>query len=171
MSETPETHTSALCDCGSVELRATGAPITSVVCYCDDCQEGSRRIEALQDAVPVRDSDGGTAYVLYREDRVEWSRGSQLLQRHKIREKSATNRVVATCCNSAMFMDFDDSKHWVSVYRARFGEDPPPLQMRICTKFKPENGGVPDDVPGYPSFPARFFAKLAAARIAMLLDR
>jgi hypothetical protein len=31
----------ASCACGSVELEASGAPITSVVCYCDDCQEGS----------------------------------------------------------------------------------------------------------------------------------
>ncbi len=171
MSEPSKTLTTARCACGSVELQAIGAPITCVVCYCDDCQEGSCRIEALPNALPVRDPDGGTAYVLYREDRVECSKGTQFLQRHKLREKSATNRAVATCCNSAMFMDFDDSKHWVPVYRARFGEDRPPVEMRVLTKFKPENDGVPDDVPSYSSLPLTFMAKLAAARIAMLLDR
>ena len=70
-----------------------------------------------------------------------------------------------------MFLNFDDRKHWVSIYRARFQGDVPPLQMRICTKFKPENGDVPRDVPGYASFPLKFLAKLLAARIAMLLHR
>jgi hypothetical protein len=161
----------ASCSCGSVELEAIGAPITSVACYCDDCQEGSRRIEALPNARPVQDPDGGTAYVLYRKDRVKCSRGALLLKSYKITEKSATNRVVATCCNSAMFLNFDDGKHWVDVYRSRFKGDLPPVQMRICTKFQPANCAVPTDVPGYSRFPLKFLAKLLGARIAMLLHR
>ena len=171
MSAPPKNDMTASCSCGSVELEATGAPIASVVCYCDDCQEGSRKIEALPNARPVQDSDGGTAYILYRKDRVKCSRGALLLKSHKISEKSATNRVVATCCNSAMVMKFDDARHWVSMYRARFQGDIPPLEMRICTKFKPANGDVPRDVPSYPTFPLKFLAKLLAARIAMLLHR
>lgn len=169
MSETPRNHATARCSCGSVELEAIGAPIVSAVCYCDDCQEGSRLIEALPNARPVRDPDGGTAYLVYRKDRVKCSRGTQFLQGHKIREKSPTNRVVATCCNSAMFLNFDDGKHWVDIYRARFQGDIPPLQMRIFTKFKAENADMPNDVPSYPAFSLRFLAKLLAARIAMLL--
>jgi hypothetical protein len=45
------------------------------------------------------------------------------------------------------------------------------LQIRICTKFKPENGDLPSDVPSYSSYPLKFLAKLVAARIAMLLHR
>jgi hypothetical protein len=171
MSEPQKNNLTASCSCGSVELEAIGAPIASVVCYCDDCQEGARQIEALPNALPVQDLDGGTAYILYRKDRVKCSRGALLLRSHKIREKSATNRVVATCCNSAMVLKFDDMKHWVSMYRARFQEDIPPLQMRICTKFSPENAVVPGDVPSYSTFPLMFLAKLMAARIAMLLYR
>jgi hypothetical protein len=161
----------ASCSCGSVELEALGAPITSVICYCDDCQEGSRQIEALPNAPPVLDPDGGTAYILYRKDRVRCSMGAPLLKRYKIRENSATSRVVATCCNSAMLLNFDDGKHWVDIYRSRLQGDVPPLQMRICTKFKAQNGEVPSDVPGYSTFPLKFLAKLLAARIAMLLHR
>lgn len=171
MSAPPKNDMTASCSCGSVELEAIGAPISSVVCYCDDCQEGSRQIEALPNARPVQDPDGGTAYILFRKDRVRCSRGARLLKSHKIRERSATNRVVATCCNSAMFLNFDDGRHWVSMYRARVQGDIPPLQMRICTKFKPENGDVPSDVPSYSTFPLKFLAKLLAARIAMLLHR
>jgi hypothetical protein len=38
------------CSCGQVECEATGAPIVTVACYCDDCQEGSRQIEELPNA-------------------------------------------------------------------------------------------------------------------------
>jgi hypothetical protein len=169
MSELSKAVIAARCACGGVEFEATGAPIVSVVCYCDDCQEAGRRIEALPNAPPVRDEDGGTAYLVYRKDRVKCSRGAQLLQRIKIKDKSPTNRVVAGCCNSAMILNFDDAKHWVDVYRARVAGDAPPLQMRVCTRFS--SGDVPRDVPGYPSFPLGFLAKLLAAKIAMLLHR
>ena len=161
----------ASCACGKVELDVVGAPITSVVCYCDDCQEGSRRIEAMSNAPAVRDGDGGTAYVTYRKDRVRCSTGDSLLKKCKIRDSSATNRVVATCCNSAMFLGFDDAKHWVCVYRARLRGDVPRLQMRICTKFRRDVGDVPDDVPSHSGYPIALLAKLVAAKIGMLFRR
>jgi hypothetical protein len=123
----------ASCLCGRVALEATGAPIVSNVCYCDDCQEGARRIEALPNAVAILDPDGGTAYLLFRKDRMVCSKGAALLKSYKLKETSATNRVVATCCKSAMFMNFDRGPYWVSAYRARFHGDLPPVEMRICT--------------------------------------
>jgi hypothetical protein len=86
-------------------------------------------------------------------------------------DKSATNRVVASCCDSAMFVNFDDARHWVCVYRARFQGEVPPVQMCICTKFKPHNVNLPPDIPSYSGYPARLIAKLVAARVAMLLRR
>lgn len=148
-----------------------GAPITSLVCYCDDCQEGSRRIEALPHGRTVRDTDGGTAYVAYRKDRVRLTKGAPLLQDHKLREISPTKRLVATCCGSAMLLGFDDAKHWVDVYRARLHGDPPALEMRVCTRFRPGGAALPPDVPTYEGFPIRFLAKLLAARLGMALRR
>jgi hypothetical protein len=170
MPEASKYEMTAHCECGRVALAMIGAPITSVVCYCDDCQEGARQIEALPDAPPVKDPDGGTAYIVYRKDRVRCSTGSQLLKSYKIKEGTATNRVVATCCNTALFLNFDDSKHWVDVYRARVPGVVPPLQMRICTKFKPGDGGTPADAPGYPAYPFKFLARLLAARLAMMVS-
>lgn len=161
----------ARCACGSVEVEAAGAPIVSVACYCDDCREGSRGIEALPGAPRVLDPDGGTAYVLYRKDRVTYAKGAGLLASRKLKDKSDTNRIVATCCHSAMVMRFDDSKHWVPVYRERVQGDVPPVEMRICTKFAPDAARVPRDVPTYPGFSVRFIGKLLRARIAMLLGR
>jgi hypothetical protein len=161
----------ATCACGSVELNASGAPIVSSVCYCEDCQKGADQIEALPNAGTVRDPDGGTAYILYRKDRIECSKGADLLRRYKLKDTSVTNRVVAACCNSAVFMDFDRGPHWVSAYRTRFHRDLPPLQMRICTKSKPDGVALPDDVPSHRGYPPALIVKLLASRIAMLLGR
>jgi hypothetical protein len=160
----------ASCACGSVVFEAAGAPIVSAVCYCDDCQTGGRRIEALPNAGPVLDADGGSAYLLYRKDRYVCSKGAELLQSHKLSDRSPTKRVVAGCCNAAMFLGFDDSKHWVSAYRARF-QDPPPVQMRIQTRFRPPVGELPADAPSYPGFAPGILGKLLGARIAMLFGR
>lgn len=161
----------ATCSCGEVELNAFGKPIVSSVCYCDDCQKGADQIEALSNAYAVRDPDGGTAYILYRKDRIERSQGAELLRSYKLKETSATNRVVAACCNSAMFVNFDRGPHWVSVYRARFHGELPPLQLRICTKFKSDGVVLPDDAPSYRGYPPSLIVKLLASRVAMLLGR
>ncbi|MGY8705562.1 hypothetical protein RAD16_07430 [Bradyrhizobium sp. 18BD] len=161
----------ATCACGEVEVRAFGKPIVSAACHCDDCQRGAVQIEALPNAPAVRDPHGGTAYMLFRKDRFECARGAERLTPHKLKQTSPTNRLVATCCNSAMFMNFDKGPHWVSVYRTRFHDDLPPLQARICTKFKPADVVLPDDVPSYRSFPPGFIVRLLASRIAMALGR
>jgi hypothetical protein len=161
----------ATCVCVGVELNAFGAPIVVSVCYCEDCQKGADQIESLPNAGAVRDPDGGTAYILYRKDRIACSKGAELLRSYKLKETSVTNRVVATCCNTAMFMNFDKGPHWVSAYRARFHGELPPLQFRICTKFKPDGVELPDDVPSARGYPPALIVKLLASRVAMVLGR
>jgi hypothetical protein len=162
--------TTVRCACGRVELEAGGDPIMSAVCYCGNCQEGSHRIAALPDGRPVCGPDGGTWLVLYRKDRVARSKGAELLRGLKNREESPTSRVVAACCDSPLYLDFEKG-HWLSVYRAALGEDAPPPQMRVQTKSRPAGIDLPDDVPAYPGYPLKFLTKLLAARIAMLLGR
>lgn len=157
----------ARCACGGVELETTGAPILGAACYCADCQEAGRQIEQLPDAPRVLDPDGGTDFLLYRKDRVKYIKGAELLFDHRLKEASVTRRVVAKCCNSAMFLDFQKG-HWFSVYRARFAGNAPPLQMRVQTKSRPQAAGDPDDIPSYAGYPPKFMLKLVAARIAML---
>lgn len=157
----------ARCTCGQVELEAIGVPITCIVCYCDDCQAGARQIEALSNAAAVGEPDGGVGYVAYRKDRVRILKGTELLRGYKLREKSATNRMVATCCNAALILTFDDSKHWVDVFRARVIGHAPPVQLHVCTKYR--QGVSRDTVPSFSGFPLRFVAKLVAAKLAMML--
>ena len=168
---TPSPTLTASCACGRVEVTAFGKPIVSGVCYCADCQKGGAQIEALPNAGAVRDADGGTACILYRKDRIACSKGAELLKPYKIKASSVTNRVVATCCNSAMFMNFDRGPHWVTAYRARFRGPLPPLQVRICTKSKPDGVVLPNDVPSHPGYPPGMIFKLLASRLAMLFGR
>lgn len=163
-------RTVARCSCGGVEVEAFGDPITSVVCYCESCQEGSRQLEALPNGRPVCDSDGGTAYALYRKDRIEYSKGSRLLRGYKLGDESSTKRVVAACCNSPVFLEFEKG-HWLSVYRTALRGELPPLEMRVHTKSKPAGSDLPNDIPRYSGYSAKFMAKLFAAWIAMLLRR
>ncbi len=168
MPSTLQQKRTARCTCGSVELETTGAPILGATCYCDDCQEAGRQIERLRNAPRVLDPNGGTDFLLYRKDRLKFIKGAELLLDHKLKEGSATRRVVARCCNSVMLLDFQKG-HWFSVCRARFAGDVPPLQMRIQTKSRPQTAGDPGDIPSYAGYPPRFMLKLVAAKVAMLL--
>jgi hypothetical protein len=90
------------------------------------------------------------------------------LKKYKIRESSAANRVIATCCNSPMFVSFDDGKHWIDLYRTRCEGDVTPVQLRMCTRFKPEGCIIPTDVPQYSRYPVSLLVRLAIASAAML---
>ena len=161
----------AQCTCGQVKLEATGEPLSCAVCYCDDCQAGSRQLEALPGAGSLCEADGGTAYVLFRKDRVRMTSGAERLEDHKLGSASATSRTTATCCGSPMMMRFDDARHWVCLYRARVHGEAPPVQMRICTKFRTADAPFPTDVPAHAGYPAGFLGKLLVARVAMLFGR
>lgn len=161
----------ARCSCGKVAIEVLGAPIASCVCYCDTCQKGSRQIEALPAAAPILSSDGGTAYILYRKDRIKYSKGAELLKGYKVDAESPTSRVVASCCNAAMIMRLDDALHWVPIYRDRLDGGMPPLQYRICTKYKPPGAEIPNDVPSAAMYPPGLMWKLLRSKIAMLLGR
>ena len=145
------------CSCGQVEIQALGEPIYSLVCYCDDCQKGAEAVEVLTGARPVREADGGTPYSLYRKDRVKIVRGREFIKPYKVRGESPTRRNVATCCNSAVILDFDNWQPWVSLYHtALVGRQRPPIQMRIFTKYAPSPDAIPKDIPAYRTFPLTF---------------
>ena len=157
------------CGCGAVECAVTGAPILGAVCYCDDCQAGAKQIEALPGAVPVHGADGGTPYLLYRKDRVTCVKGAEHLTGYRLKEGSPSARMVAGCCNTALYFDFSKG-HWFSVYRDRLPEAPGPT-LRVCTKFAPDKAAIPGDLPSYAMYPLSFVGKLLGARLAMLVGR
>jgi hypothetical protein len=166
VKQTQHKHLSAICRCGQVKLEAAGRPILTGSCYCRSCQEAGCRFEHLASAPAVLNPDGGTDFVLYRKDRVQCVMGQAYLEEHRLRPDSATRRVIATCCNSAMFLDFTKG-HWLTIYRNRFPEDAPPLEMRVMTEERRSGVELADDVPNYGGHSGRFMLKLITAWIAM----
>lgn len=158
------------CACGRVRCEGIGVPTLTAVCYCDDCQAGGRMIEALPHAPPVMDGDRGTPYLTYRDDRFSCVQGADQLVGYKIRDTAPTQRFVASCCNSGMYLKFGPG-HWVSAYRARFSGDLPANEMRTQTKFRTATTPIPRDARAYRRFPLKLFARLIGARIAMMIGR
>ena len=157
---------SASCSCGNVQFEAVGAEIVTSACYCASCQAAAHRFEELCPSIPVLESDGGTGFVLYRKDRVRCTKGESLLREYRLKPESTTRRVLATCCNSPMFLEFDKG-HWLSLYRNRFAFGGPPIEVRTMTRDKRPDVEFVDDVPSPATHSAGFMWKLLAAWIAM----
>jgi hypothetical protein len=166
MAEMQNRSLTASCRCGMVVLEVTGAPIVHTACYCASCQEAGRQIESLPDAPTVLDADGGIDFVLYRKDRVRCVRGGDLMEARRLKPESPTRRMVATCCNSAMFLDFTKG-HWLTLYRARLPGPVQPLEMRVMTSDRREGVVLPADVPNYATHSGKFTWKLFAAWASM----
>jgi hypothetical protein len=143
-----------------------GLPILTGSCYCTSCQEAGRQFEQLASAPPVLDPDSGTSLILYRKDRVQCVMGHQYLEEHRLKPDSPTRRVIAKCCNSAMFLDFTKG-HWLSMFRNRFPTGAPPVEMRVMTKERRVGVELADDLPNYSGHSGKFMLKLITAWIAM----
>ena len=64
----------------------------------------------------------------YRKDHVHCTQGASLLGEHRLKPESPTRRIVASCCNTAMFLDFTKG-HWISIYRERL-----PLERTVVDR-------------------------------------
>ena len=155
------------CTCGQVRLEATGRPIVTVTCYCASCQAAGQKFAALPGATSVLREDGGTDFILFRKDRVSCLAGKEVLREHRLTTASKTRRVTATCCNSAMFLEFTNG-HWLSLYSARVpSKDRPALEMRTMTSDRRTGVELDDTVPSSKTQSVKFMARLLAAWVAM----
>lgn len=123
-------------------------------------------LEALDGAARIRDDDGGTHYLTYRDDRFCCVEGADLLKAHQKSPDSSTRRMVASCCNTAMFLKFAKG-HWTSAYARRFTGNIPPVEMRTQTQYRKSSLPLPDDAPSYRTFGPKLFWRLFISRIAM----
>ena len=159
-------HCLASCQCGQTAVEVIGAPIVSAVCYCENCQAAGHAFERADGAPRTAGADGGTEYCLYRKDRVTVIRGGEYLQEHRLTPAAKTRRVVATCCNAPMFLDFTQG-HWLSVYRSRLPTEVQPPQMRVNSSERPAGVNLPDDIPNYPGYSPAFMIRLLLSWAAM----
>ena len=104
----------------------------------------------------------------YRDDRFRCVSGADRLVAHKLSDQAPTRRMVASCCNSGMFLKFEPG-FWVSSYRARYSGELPPIEMRNQTRDRKAETEIPSDAPSFARFPMRLFARLIRARIEMAI--
>jgi hypothetical protein len=155
------------CACGQVHLEVERAPIVSAECHCDSCREAGARLQTLAAAPQVLEANGGTRFILYRKDRVRFLQGAELLKEFRLKPGSKTRRVVATCCNTPVFLEFE-SGHWLSLYACLWPEGTlPPLELRTMTSDLPDRSVLSNDLPNGKRQSISFFAKLLGAWIRM----
>lgn len=149
------------CMCGKVGFEAIGEPIMTVTCHCESCRQAADRLGAMPGAVRVANEEGGTDYVMMRKDRMRCTKGEDLLVAHRLKPEASTRRVLASCCNSPMFLEFKGG-HWLSVYRDRF-DTPPSIELRTMAGDR----SFGDAIPAYRSHSASFMWRLFKAWVAM----
>ena len=151
------------CECGQVVFQASGKPIATAVCYCEDCQAAGEVIERLENVHPFREADGGTPYVTLHDKNWTAIKGLELLEPFTLKPNSSTTRYVTTCCGSPIFLKYKPG-FWTSTYRSRYF-DPPELEWR--NKIEKRKSELPyvDDIRRYKGFPLRLFGRLIRAWI------
>ncbi|MDZ7602179.1 MAG: DUF6151 family protein [Hoeflea sp.] len=151
------------CGCGQVRLRVEGPPIASVECLCTSCRTAAHHLEALPGAPRIVDDKGATPFVMQRKDRVAILDGEDRLSAFRLQPEAGTRRVVATCCNTPMFLEFLGG-HWLSLYAGLWPDAlRPPLEMRTMAGDFPDPAALPDDVPNLKQHSLRFYARLLGA--------
>lgn len=155
------------CACGQVHIEVEKAPIVSAECHCNSCRSAGEKLQALPDAPPVLEANGGTRFILYRKDRVRFTKGADLLKEFRLTPQSKTRRVVASCCNTPVFLELENG-HWLSLYGHLWPEGKlPPLELRTMTSDLPDASLLSNDVPNGKRQSLSFFAKLLGAWVAM----
>lgn len=162
----PET-TKLACACGSLKLEVEADPIITVECYCNSCRSAAARMAKLPGAPDVAGERGGTHYLMYRKDRVEFVAGAERMGAFTLTPQSHTRRVVATCCNTPLFAEFQNG-HWLSMYATLWPEDARPAATeRTMTSDLPEGVTLPADKVNSRTQSLGFMGKLLLAWVAM----
>ena len=155
------------CTRGQPAVDAEGPPILSVECCCTSCRAAAAILAQRPGAPTILGAHGTTPFVMYRKDRIRWAAGTADLREHRLSPDAPTRRVVATCCNTPVFLEFAGG-HWLSLYAHLWPTAArPPLQLRTMTKDLPPGTSLPTDVPNANTQSARFMVKLLTAWIAM----
>ena len=155
------------CACGTVHIDIEGDPILAAECCCNSCREANGRLQKLPGAPAVLGPHGQTPYIMYRKDRVRFAAGAEQLRELRLKPDSPTRRVVAACCNTPVFLEFQNG-HWLSLYAGLWpAEARPAPQLRTMTSDLPDAGILPADLPNARTQSFGFMWKLLASWVAM----
>lgn len=166
MSDKPIQSVPIRCQCGKLTISAFGAPILSASCYCTSCQTAGHLFSKHLHIQSPQSADGGTHYVLYRKDRVDYAPAISSLWAFRLNEKTKTRRVLSSCCNTPLFLELGNG-HWLSVYAHVLPPDSRPSpSLRTMISDVPGQS-FNDDMPSYSSQSPGFMFRLLWAWIQM----
>jgi hypothetical protein len=132
-------------------------PLLSVECCCTSCRTAGDVLEKLSGAPQIVGRNGATHLVVYRKDRIHFSKGTEVLKEYRLTPESPTRRIVATCCNTPIGLDFTKG-HWLSLYGCLWpAQTLPPIQMRAMTSDSLDGTIFSDEVPNHKRYPFSFF--------------
>lgn len=155
------------CACGKTRLEVQGAPMMVTECLCNSCRAAADRLAKLPGARKTVTAYHATPCAEYRKDRVCILSGAEHLHEFRLTAASGSRRVVATCCNTPVFLEMKGG-HWLSLYLHLWPEDARPLpQVRTMTGDLPDRASLPADIPNLKTHTVMFYAKLLGAWIAM----
>lgn len=166
MSQTEQSSRLVSCSCGKIEVSAVGEPLLKASCYCTSCQAAGQSF-AQSGQLGVLGDDGGTPFVMYRKDRMDWSKHASSLREHRLTPESSTRRVSAVCCGTPLFLEFEQG-HWLSLYAQRVaGSEELPTQIRTMTRDAPPGTKFDDGIPSPATHTVGFMARLFWAWLQM----
>ena len=155
------------CASGRTRLELHGEPILVSECLCDSCRAAAARLAALPGAQSVLTSYAATPCAEYRKDRIRVLAGTEHLKEFRLSANAGTRRVVATCCNTPVFLELKGA-HWLSVYLHLWPDKArPKAEMRTMTGDLPDASSLPDNIPNLKSHALSFYIKLLGAWIGM----
>jgi hypothetical protein len=155
------------CACGWTRFEAQGAPILVSECLCSSCRAAADRLAKLPGARNILTSYGATPCAEYGKDRVRLLSGAEHLKEFRLSADAGSRRVVATCCNTPVFLEMKGA-HWLSIYLHLWPEESrPEAGMRTMVGDLSDASNLPDDIPNLKSHTVAFYAKLLGAWIAM----
>ncbi|OCC02287.1 hypothetical protein BA190_24885 [Labrys sp. WJW] len=155
------------CNCGRARLEVRGAPILVSECLCNSCRAAAGRLAKLPGARSMLTCHEATPSAEYRKDRVKILSGAEYLSEFRLSDKAGSRRVVATCCNTPVFLEMKGA-HWLSLYSHLWPEEARPKpQMRTMVGDLIDASRLPNDIPNLKTHTISFYAKLLGAWIAM----
>lgn len=155
------------CRCGMVVLEIKGPNIASVECLCNSCRKAGKVLQTLPGAELVLDIKDATHFVMHRKDRVRIKSGADQLKAYRLSPQAGTQRVIASCCNTPVFLDFKGG-HWLSLYAKLWpvGERPA-VELRTMTGDLDSTDNLPEDVPNLKMHSLSFYGRLLGAWVKM----
>ena len=155
------------CACGQTRLEVSGNPILVSECLCNSCRAAAGRLAALPGARNTLTTYHATPAAEYRKDRIRILSGEENLKEFRLSPTAGSRRVVATCCNTPVFLEMKGA-HWLSLYLHLWPEEArPKAELRTMVGDLADTSGLPADMPNLKTHTVAFYAKLLAAWIAM----